>query len=173
MSHDEQWKRWSKQFRWLRGSHKAAKCAVCADFCCRNPQKSQLLQHEKGRRHAASGSGTPSRETFLKMLDERQKHVSLRKASAGRSKTLKMMWCTNEAIKDIFKLRIRKGVTGSITQDGQGATLSVRMCSISRHRHLSSFMTGRGLIHRLSLTKLCLSCCMLTGSFFVPDEPRR
>ena len=110
---------------------------VCADFCCRNPQKSQLLQHEKGRRHAASGSGTPSWETFyLKMLDERQKHVSLRKASAGRSKTLKMMWCTNEAIKDIFKLRIRKGVTGSITQDGQGATLGVRMCSISRHRNL-------------------------------------
>ena len=70
--------------------------ALCvgADFCCRNPQKSQLLQHEKGRRHAASGSGTPSWETFLKMLDERQNHVSLRKAFAGRSKTLKMMWCT-------------------------------------------------------------------------------
>jgi hypothetical protein len=62
------------------------------------------------------------------------------------------MWCANEALKDIIKLRIRKGVTASLTQDGQGATLSVRMCTISHHRDLS-------LTWLVTVTSLTKGCC--------------
>ena len=132
-----QWKQWSLQFPWLRGNHRAARCAQCPDFYCKRPQKCQLVQHEGSRKHTASCSGSPSVETFSKMLDERSKGVSLRSSAAGRSKSVKMMWCCNEALKDIIKLRVRKGVTSSLTQDGQGSTLSVRMCTVSHHRDLS------------------------------------
>ena len=134
---DEQWKRWTRQFPWLRGTRRSARCAQCPNFKCKDPQKSQLAQHEKGRGHGSSDKGSPSTEAFSNLIDERLKQVSLRKAKAGPHQSIKMMWCCNEALKNVVKQRIRNGLTSSITQDGQGTTLTVRLCTVSRQRPLT------------------------------------
>ena len=61
-----------------------------------------------------------------------------------------MMWCANEAIKDLIKKRVQRCITASISQDGQGATLGVRMCVISH---------GSGN----STVKIGLKCCCNFG----------
>lgn len=135
--HEQQWKRWSRQFPWLRGNHRSARCAWCLDFRCKSPQKSQLLQHERGKLHAAAGSTCPTAEQFISCIDERMKtNVSLRRSSAGSHKSIKLMWCLSEALKDITKQRIRSGLTSAITQDGQGSSLGIRLSTVSHERAL-------------------------------------
>lgn len=89
--------------------------------------------------HRAQGSCSPSLTEFQTMVQERSDGTSLRKSSAGFFKSLKMLWCANEAVKDLIKKRISKVVTASITQDGQGATVGIRMCVVSQGlRHLTN-----------------------------------
>lgn len=147
MSTDVQWKRWKRQFPWLLGSRRLARCAECPNFKCKEPQKSQLVQHERGRGHGPA-RGSPSAEVFSQLLSERLQQVSLRKSKAGSHQSLKMLWCCSEACKDIMKERVRRGLTSSICQDGQGTTLSVRLCTVSRHRPLA-------LLKRCSFVILC------------------
>lgn len=107
MPSDELWKRWQKKFDWLRGIPERSKCALCPDFQTKIWKKSQLIQHEQGKKHslAAGRSCCPDEGSFGKVLSERINGISLRKSSAGRYKTIKMMWCMNEAVKNIVKKR--------------------------------------------------------------------
>ena len=127
----KRWKQWCRDFAWLRGKPQLAKCAFCRDFACESPKRSQLTQHEKSKLHLARGSSCPSTNDFEKMISERMSGTSLRKSSLGSFKTLKMLWCANEAVKDLIKKRIKHMITASISQDGQGATVGVRMCIVS------------------------------------------
>ena len=81
--------------------------------------------------HLSKGSSCPSISDFEKIISERMKGTSLRKSCLGPFKALKMLWCANEAVKDLIKKRMKHMITASISQDGQGATVGVRMCIIS------------------------------------------
>ena len=131
MQPKKRWKHLCKDFAWLRGTPKLAKCAFCRSFACASPKRSQLSQHEKSKLHLSKGSSCPSINDFEKVISERMKGTSLRKSTLGHFKALKMLCCCNEAVKDLIKKRINHMITASISQDGQGATIGVRMCIIS------------------------------------------
>ena len=127
----KRWKKWKREFPWLWGKFPKAKCTSCIGWSCQAWQWWQLVQHEASKMHRAKGSFSPSAAEFKTMLQERSDGTSLRKSSSGSSKSLKMLWCVNEAVKDLIKKRTSKVITASITQDGQGATVGIRMCVVS------------------------------------------
>ena len=133
MPGEDVWKRWRRKFDWLRGSPRRARCALCPDFLCHAWKKSLLIQHERSKLHASSAgrSCCPSSAAFENMVAERRKGTSLRKSREGPFKTVKMLWCANEAVKEVLKTKIQRCITASISQDGQGASLGVRMCVVS------------------------------------------
>lgn len=144
----KRWKKFQQQFPWLLGNPRRGKCTFCIDWSCEVTQKWQLVQHERSKLHLSKGSACPTVSEFQKMISERNDGTSLRKSSAGSFKTLKMLWCTHEAVKDIIKKRMQKVITASITQDGQGATIGVRMCVISKGRRLTMTFYFRSVSDR-------------------------
>lgn len=128
---NQRWKRWQREFPWLVGKFPNAKCTCCVGWRCQAWQRWQLVQHETSKMHRAKGSCSPSVAEFQTMFQERVDGTSLRQSSAGSFRSLKMLWCTSEAIKDLIKKRIRKVITASISQDGQGSTVGIRMCVVS------------------------------------------
>lgn len=163
------WKRWCRQFLWLRGSYKVAKCATCSDFSCKVPKKSQLAQHEKCKVHLAKGQMCPSASDFDKMLSERMQGTSLRKSSFGSFKATKMLFCLNEAVKDLLKKRVKKLITASISQDGQGATVGIRMCLVSHDDgNLGSVWTALSLVQCLTSLIVFAFLCIRTVT---PQRP--
>ena len=130
------WKKWKREFRWLRGTPKSAKCSQCPRFSCAIGQRCQLVQHEKSKLHLSSGdSACPTVQQFSQLIDERAKGISLRSSEQGSFKSLKMLWCLDEAVKDLVKQRVRTGlVSASVSQDGQGASIGVRLCLVTSKR---------------------------------------
>ena len=130
---EKRWKRWCRQFRWLRGCPGNAKCSTCPSYECNVYMRSQLMSHERSKLHTSKGaSACPDVKEFGQIIQERQNGVSLRRSEHGPQKAIKMLWCTSESIKEILKTRMSHGlVTASISQDGQGAGLGVRACIIS------------------------------------------
>ena len=133
----KQWLKWKKQFPWLQGRPSCAKCCHCRDFqSVVIYQRSQLLQHHNSKVHSSAGASTcPTEAEFGQLLDERFASTSLRKSKLGPHKSVKMLWCVHEGIKDITKARVNRGlITASISQDGQGAGLGVRACLVNSDR---------------------------------------
>ena len=158
----KQWKKWQRQFDWLQGGPTCAKCRHCRDFESVIYQRSQLLQHEKSKVHRTAGACTcPSETEFGQMIDERFAGTSLRKSKLGPHKSLKMLWCTHEAIKDITKARVNRGlISASISQDGQGAGLGIRACLVTSERSLTQFKVVFHLANRCKpLCCVCTLCC--------------
>ena len=91
------------------------------------------MQHAQSKGHMTSGaSSCPSASDFGMMIDERFRGTSLRKSKLGPHKSLKMMWCAHEAIKDLTKARANRGlISASVSQDGQGTGLGVRACFVT------------------------------------------
>ena len=132
------WKKWRRQFVWLSGSSKRAKCTSCRDWSCEVLQRWQLVQHENSKLHQSKGFNCPNVKEFEKMLAERADGTSLRKSSAGPFQTAKMLWCCNEAVKDHIKKMMKTAITASVSQDGQGAAVGIRMCVVGPGRAFAS-----------------------------------
>ena len=95
--------------------------------------------------HASKGQTCPSTSDFEKVLSERMKVTSLRRSSLGPHKAVKILWCANEATKDLLKSRMKKGtVTASVSQDAQGATVGVRMCFVGPQDRFSAQVSKKG-----------------------------
>ncbi|CAL1167388.1 unnamed protein product [Cladocopium goreaui] len=133
MSDEKVWKRWCRTFHWLRGTPKRSRCSLCPGFQSKVWKKSQLIQHERSKVHSTSAGRCccPDAEAFRQMFDERNNGTSLRKSKHGLSKSVKLMWVSNEAIKEIVKARVQRCLTASLSQDGQGSSLGVRMTVVS------------------------------------------
>lgn len=134
------WKRWCREFDWLRGCPKHAKCSVCPGYDCEVYMRSQLQQHAQSKCHITKGEGgCPSSTEFGRMLDERCQGTSLRRSEFGSFKASKMLWCASESVKEVLKSRLAHGlITASISQDGQGAGLGIRACIVSTDRGVST-----------------------------------
>lgn len=158
----KQWETWQRQFDWLQGGPTCAKCRHCRDFESVIYQRSQLLQHENSKVHRTAGACTcPSETEFGQMIDERFAGTSLRKSKLGPHKSLKMLWCMHEAIKDITKARVNRGlISAFISQDGQGAGLGIRACLVTSERSLTQFKLVFHLANRCKpLCCVCTLCC--------------
>ena len=133
MSDEKVWKRWCRTFHWLRGTPKRSRCSLCPGFESKVWKKSQLIQHERSKLHssAAGRCCCPDAEAFRQLFCERNSGTSLRKSKHGLSKSVKLMWVANEAIKDLVKTRVQRCLTASLSQDGQGSSLGVRMTLVS------------------------------------------
>ena len=130
------WKKWQRQFRWLSGTQKRARCTQCPAFDWAVYQKGQLTQHQNSKLHLSNGQfACPSVSDFAQLVKERMTGISLRKSKLGPYKSLNMLWCLNEGVKDLVKQRCNGGlITASVSQDGQGASVGARLCIVTRHR---------------------------------------
>ena len=133
MSDEKVWKRWCRTFHWLRGTPKRTRCSLCPGFHSKVWKKSQLIQHERSKVHSTSAGRCccPDAEAFRQMFHERSNGTSLRQSKHGLSKSVKLMWVSNEAIKEIIKTRVQRCLTASLSQDAQGSSLGVRMTVVS------------------------------------------
>ena len=133
MSDEKVWKRWCRTFHWLRGTPKRTRCSLCPGFHSKVWKKSQLIQHERSKVHSTSAGRCccPDAEAFRQMFHERSNGTSLRQSKHGLSKSVKLMWVSNEAIKEIVKTRVQRCLTASLSQDAQGSSLGVRMTVVS------------------------------------------
>ena len=132
----QQWKKWQRQFPWLKGTPERARCSQCPNFECPVYQRCQLTQHEKSKTHlSAGGSSCPTSTEFDQVINERCKGTSLRRSHRGPHQSAKMLWCLSEAVKDLVKKQVRQGIlSASISQDSQGSTIGVRLCVVALHR---------------------------------------
>ena len=78
---EKRWKRWCRQFRWLRGCPGNAKCSTCPSYECNVYMRSQLMSHERSKLHTSKGaSACPDVKEFGQIIQERQNGVSLRRS---------------------------------------------------------------------------------------------
>eukprot|EP00435_Cladocopium_sp_Y103_P018431 s316_g4.t1 len=164
----KQWKRWCRQFEWLRGRPGHARCSVCPGYECDDVyMRSQLQQHAQSKCHLTRGQGgCPSAAEFNRLLDERCQGTSLRRSEFGAFKASKLLWCLSESVKEELKARMAHGLlTASISQDGQGAGLGIRACIVSTDRGVS---TSTGDIRRFVCSKKVKVWC----SFVLCQGPK-
>lgn len=121
-------------------------CSVsqdCNDFRCTQPTAKKLQQHAASKKHCLNSSGdagsasAPSRTEFQNVIDELLKGTSLRRSSLGAEKGKKMLWCLDQAVIDTFLTRAKTLTTAAVSQDAQGALLSVRASFVNKSRAMT------------------------------------